>query len=62
MRPVVAAVAPGPGAADDRLTDPRRPAELAGPDDQRLVEQAARVQVVQQGGERLVGGRASAGS
>ena len=34
----------------------RRPAELAAPDDQRLVEQAAGLQVLQQAGDRLVDG------
>ena len=33
----------------------RRPAELAAPDDQRLVQQAALLQVRQQGRDRLVG-------
>ena len=42
----------------------RRAAELAAPDDQRLVEQAAALQVVQQAGDRLVAsrGRARRGS
>ena len=46
MRPVLAAA-----AADD----PRRAAELADPDDERLIEQAATVQVVEQRREPLVG-------
>ena len=33
----------------------RLPAELAAPDDQRLVEQAALLQVLEQAGDRLVG-------
>ena len=33
----------------------RLPAELAAPDDQRLVEQAAALQVLEQAGDRLVG-------
>ena len=46
---VVAAVRPLGG---------RRAAELAAPDHQRVVEQAARLQVVQQAGDRLVGRQA----
>src|SRR4051812_4497650 len=53
VRPVVAAVAARPGAADDRLADPRSPTELPGPDHQRRVEQSPRGQVVEQGAERL---------
>ena len=47
LRPMLAA-AVGPD-------DPRRAAEFADPDDQRFVEQAASIQVVEQGGETLVG-------
>ena len=39
------------------LVDPRRAAELANPDHERLVEQAAAVEVFQQGREALVGRR-----
>ena len=48
LRVVVAAVVAA-------ALDHRRAAELAAPDDQRVVEQAARLQVVEQGGDRLVG-------
>src|SRR5262249_34382063 len=49
VRPVLTAgIAPG---------DVRLAAKFADPDDQRLVEQPARRQVVEQGGEPLVGGR-----
>ena len=40
----------------------RRAAELAAPDDERVVEQAAGFQVLEQAGDRLVGRRAVAGS
>src|SRR5688572_498059 len=41
LEPVIAAVASRAGAADDRLTNARRAAHLAGPDDQRLIEHAS---------------------
>ena len=59
MRPVVAAIAASPRATDHALPDPGNPAELPGPHDQRLVEQPARLQVVQQGREGLVRERMS---
>ena len=42
---------PRPVVAPGRAVDPRRPAELPGADDDRLVQQPARVQVADQGGE-----------
>src|SRR5207247_10688717 len=56
--PMIAAVAARAGAAHNRLAHPRRAPELARPDDQPLIQQAALPEVFQQGRERLVRGRA----
>ena len=53
IRPVIAAV----GAELLRVLDLRRPAEFTHPDDQSLVQQPRRFEVLDQGGHGLVGDR-----
>src|SRR5947199_10811052 len=51
---MVAAVDPARVRAGGRQLDRRRAAELAAPDDERVVEHAALLEILEQGADRLV--------